>query len=251
MNLTDRSVLLTGASRGIGRAMLDQLLDRGCRVMGVARDVSALEGLEAAREGRLIPVAVDLAAPDAAERIAARVWQDLPDCSVLINNAAVMAHVRYPGSAEDHAGEIAREIAINLTAPVQLSVALLPILSARPRAAICNVTSGLGHAPIANAAVYCATKAGLGQFSRALRYQCEDAGLGIEVSEAVMTIVDTSLSMGDPARKARPEAAAAEVLAGIEAGQPQIWVERTRLLRRILRLSPALGFRIMRAQSPA
>ena len=251
MNLTDQSILLTGGSRGIGRAMLDQLLDRGCRVMAVARDVSDLEGHEAARDGRLIPLAADLAEPGAAEHIADRVWARLPDVSVLINNAAVMTYTRYPGTGDDHADAIAREIAINLTAPLQLSVAMLPILASRPRAAICNVTSGLAHAPIANAAVYCATKAGLAQFSRVLRYQCEDAGLGIEVSEAVMTLVDTTLSMGDPARKARPEAAAAEVLVGIEAGRPQIWVERTRLLRRIMRLSPALGFRVMRRMTPA
>jgi uncharacterized oxidoreductase len=244
-----RTVLLTGATRGIGAALARQLLEAGATVLAVARDRAALDALAARHPGRVFPFAADLAEPAATAAIATWVGREYPGCSLLINNAAVMEHIRYTAAPGDPAA-IDREVAINLAAPIRLSAAMLGVLDTRRRAAICNVTSGLAIAPIGNAATYCATKAGLRSFTRALRYQCEDAGLDILVSEAVMSLVDTTLSHGDPKGKMRPEAAAAELLAGIGRGEPEIWIGKTRLLRRVNRLSPALAARIMRARTP-
>lgn len=124
---------------------------------------------------------------------------------------------------------------------------MLPILSTRPSAAIVNVTSGLAIAPKRDAAVYCATKAGLRSFTRALRDQCRSAGLPIHVSEAVMTLVDTALSRPGP-NKYPPARAAADVLAGLEKRRDEIWIEKTKALRVIFRISPPLAYRIMRGR---
>ena len=234
MGFAGKIVLLTGASRGIGRAMAAQLAQAGAQVLAVARQ--PVPGFDS--------FAVDLAEPGAAEAIADWVARAHPDCSVLINNAAIMEHTRYTTTDPAHAAAIRREVAINLTAPLSLCVAMLPHLPAG--GVICNVTSGLAIQPTAEAATYCATKAGLRAFTKALRYQVEDAQRGIQVSEAIMTLVDTTLSHGDPLRKLAPEAAAREVLAGIAAGKREIWVERTKLLRVINRVSPGMAARILR-----
>lgn len=250
-NLTNQKVLITGATRGIGREMVSLLLARSATVLAVARNEAALAELERQYPGRVFALKADLTDPDMPRAIARWVADQHPDCSALINNAAVMMHTYLTDGDPRHEGEIATETTVNLTAPIQLTTALLPTLIAQPKAAIVNVTSGLAIAPITNAAVYCATKAGLRHFTKALRYQCEDVGANIQVSEAVMTLVDTTLSHGDPATKLSPANAAAEVIAGIEAGRREIWIEKTKLLRRVWRLSPSLAEGIMRRRTPA
>lgn len=249
LRLSNRKILLTGATRGIGRQMLDILCENGAHVLAVARSETALVQLERAYPGQVSTLAADLSEPDMPRAIAHWVADQHPDCSVLINNAAIMIHTDLTDGAARHEEAIEREVEVNLIAPMQLAVLMMPVLRRQRTAAIVNVTSGLAISPIANAAVYCATKAGLRQFSKALRAQC--AGSGITVHEAVMTLVDTSLSLGDPAGKLPPRAAAQAVLRGVEAGQSEIWIERTRLLRLVWRLSPALADRIMLARTPA
>lgn len=246
MRFKGRVILLTGATRGIGAEILEQLVSQGATVLAVARDDTTLKTLEARHPSQVHTLAADLADPDMARAIARWVRAEHPTCSVLINNAAVMTHTRYLPFDPAHAKAIDHEITINLSAPIRLCVAMLPVLDQAQGAAICNVTSGLAIAPRTNAATYCATKAGLRSFTRALRYQIEDAVQNIVVSEAIMTLVDTSLSEGDPEKKLSPAKAAAEVLAGIRDGKREIWVERTKLLRIVNRLSPALAARILR-----
>ncbi|GHF63076.1 SDR family NAD(P)-dependent oxidoreductase [Seohaeicola zhoushanensis] len=235
MDMKGRSILVTGASRGIGAELAAQLVARGARVIGVARRPFEAEGVSA--------IALDLGAEGAGRDLADRVARDHPDCSGLIANAAVMAHVDLTRGIHD--AEIAMEIAINLTGPVQLATAMLPQLAANGPSFVNFVTSGLAIAPRAEAAVYCATKAGLRSFARSLRNQCRDAGLRVQVSETVMTLVETSLSR-EMAGRYPPGRAAADLIAGLEAEREEIWIERTRLLRLVNRLSPALACRILR-----
>lgn len=251
IDFSNRTVLLTGATRGIGQAALKQLLDKGATVLTVARDEAALTRLEQIAPGRVHTLAADLGDPEMPRAVANWVADEHPDCSVLINNAAMMVHTRLTDPPADRIDQMEPEVAINLTAPMALCTAMLPVLSQHPLAAIANVTSGLALAPIPNAAVYCATKAGLRSFTRTLRYQCEDARHTIQISEVIMTLVNTSLSQGDPTTKMAPEQAAAEMLAGIEAGQREIGIGKVRLLQRIMRFSPTLGYRIMRGRAPA
>lgn len=140
---------------------------------------------------------------------------------------------------------IEQEIRINLTAPLQLSTAMLPVLSTRPQAAIVNVTSGLALTPLPNAAVYCATKAGVRMFTKALRHQIRAEQWDIQLSEVLMTRVDTTLSEGAPEGKYPPDRAAADLIRGVEAGRREIFIEKVALLHRIWRLSPALADRII------
>ncbi|GAA3866579.1 SDR family oxidoreductase [Celeribacter arenosi] len=249
MKLDGKKILVTGGTRGIGAALVDGLLEKGCEVLVVARDEAALAKL-AEREG-VSTLAADLAEPDTPRIIARWVADEHSDCAGLINNAAIMDHTFLTRSPLTKLDRIEREVTINLIAPIQLTAALLPVLSAQPEAVIVNITSGLALSPIPNAATYCATKAGLSIFTKALRYQVVAEGWNIQLSEAMMTLVDTSLSEGDPLRKYAPAAAARDVLRGVEKGKKVIYIEKVKLLHRIWRISPAIADRIMGSHSGA
>ena len=248
-DLSDRTVLVTGGARGIGRELTLQLLDHGARVLIIGRNLEALEALATGHPDHAFVLDVDLAHPNAANAIAGWVREEHPDLSVLINNAAIMRHddLTEPGSGS--ADDIASEIAINLTAPLQLSTLLLPTIAASARGgAIVNISSGLAIAPKKDAAVYCATKAALSHFSRALRDQCRAKQVKVRVVDVLMTLVDTTLSRPTATRKYPPEAAARDVLKALAEGREEVLVEKVKLLAAINRLSPSLARSFMRGR---
>ncbi|WP_274424927.1 SDR family oxidoreductase [Chelativorans sp. YIM 93263] len=241
-----KKVLVTGGARGIGLELSRQLVAKGASVVAVGRDAETLAALAEELGQAVATRQADLSQPEAVPALTAWMHDQHSDCSVLINNAAVMHHLDLTEDSLDRLEAIGTEVAINTTAPLQLAVAMLPVLRAHSSAVIVNVTSGLAIAPKRDAAVYCATKAALRSFTRSLRDQCRAAGLSVRVCEAVMTLVDTTLSRPAPVRKYPPAEAARDVIAGVERGLEEIWIEKTKLLRLVHRLSPSLAYRIMR-----
>lgn len=243
-----RKILVTGANRGIGREVTRQLVQKGADVLAVARDETQLAALKAEAPDRIDYLASDLSAPEMPHAVANWVEAEHPDCTGLINNAAIMVHTLLTDAPCDRMPEIRNEVNTNLVAPIALCAEMLPILSRHPSALIANVTSGLAISPLPNAAVYCATKAGLRSFTKTLRYQCEDAGLPIQVSEVLMTLVDTALSQGDPEDKMPVDQAAREMLDGLSRKQGEIFIGPVKYLQFAARLSPALADQIIRTR---
>ncbi|MBE1207703.1 SDR family oxidoreductase [Aminobacter carboxidus] len=245
-DFNNKTVLVTGGARGIGLELSRQLVSKGAHVIAIGRDAASLDALAMQFHGSVTIMQADLGTPGSARALSQWVRETRPECSVLINNAAIMHHTDLTVDSPARLAAISAEITVNLTAPLQLSVAMLPVLSAHPAPAIVNITSGLAIAPKREAAVYCASKAALRSFTRSLRDQCRASKLPIQVSEAVMTLVDTTLSRAGSFRKYPPVRAAADLIAGVERGLDEIWIEKTKLLRIVHRLSPELAYRIMR-----
>ncbi|WP_439658341.1 SDR family oxidoreductase [Lentzea sp. HUAS TT2] len=247
MNLTGTTALVTGATRGIGRELTRQLVASGARVVAVGRDRDHLTSL-AAEHGDLVHAwPVDLAEPAAVDAFVRDVAERRPDISVVINNAGVQTLTDF--FADDPTAlrpVLRREIAVNLDAVVALSTGLLPHLRRHPSAAIVTITSGLALAPKRSAPVYCATKAAVRTFSRALRYQCQDAAPHVRVIDAVMPLVDTDMTLGRGSGKISPADAAAAVIAGIGRDSDEIHIGKVRLLRTLMRISPRLAHRVLR-----
>jgi short-subunit dehydrogenase len=164
------SVLLTGASGGIGALIAEELVNAGARVLLVARTPGPLTAL-AARLGdkpqagtRVAALAADITR-SADRQLLAQAAADR-GANVLVNNAGAPCFGEF--AAMDDA-QIAEVMLTNLVAPMQLARALLPQLLAQPQARLLNIGSTLGRLGLPGYAVYGASKFGLRGFSEALR----------------------------------------------------------------------------------
>jgi NAD(P)-dependent dehydrogenase (short-subunit alcohol dehydrogenase family) len=191
--------IVTGASRGLGAALAAQRLREGHQVLGLARHTQpALSALAATQHATLVQWAVDLAdAAPVAERLAA--WlATLPGQAAagatLINNAAM---VTQPGPvSEAELDEIACGLRVSLEATIVLTAAFLHATRgwSGPRKVL-NISSGLGRRAMAGSAVYCAAKAGVDHFSRALALEEAVLANGARVVALAPGVIDTDMQV--------------------------------------------------------
>lgn len=171
MRLTDATVLVTGASGGIGAAVARRLALRGARPLLHGRDVARLESLAGELDAEWF--AADLATPDGVTSLADRVG--------CVDGLVHSAGLGWWGPfATMSAEEIQTLFAVNLHAPIHLTRLLLPGMIDRGRGHVCFLGSIAGLTGVAREAVYSASKAGLGTFADSLRLEL--AGSGVEVS---------------------------------------------------------------------
>ncbi|MDK4529407.1 SDR family oxidoreductase [Kingella kingae] len=238
MKTNGHTVLITGGATGIGFALAKQFHAAGNQIILVGRREDVLQQAAAKLSGCRIAVA-DVA--NAEDR--ARLVRDFPDVNILINNAGIQFTKRFDTQNDD---EIAQEINVNLTAPAQLTLAFLPILTAKSEAAVVNVSSGLAIVPKETCALYCATKAALHSFSQVLRWQMENSS--VRVFEILPPMVATPMSQGKGHAnlKISPDELAAEFWRDFQRDHFEMMVGKTKLLYWINRISATLGQRIMR-----
>ena len=236
--------LVTGGGRGVGRALARALRDAGAEVVICGRDVALLDATAA--ELGVVAIRCDLSRPAGALDLCARAVRSLGGLDLLINNAAVQVNMSHlGGNGAEVLAAAQSEIATNLTSVVTLTAAAMPYL-VEAQGAVVNIGSGLALAPKAAAPVYCATKAALRIYSRALRYQIEDARLPVQVHHVLLPMVSTDMTAGRGRGKITPARAAREILAGVRRGSPEIAVGKARLLPAILRLAPGLAYAMLR-----
>ena len=258
---TQHTVLITGGATGIGFALAKKFHAAGNRVILVGRREDALRQAVEQLSGEQLSgeqlsgeqlsgslhdngarcgyAVADVSQAEDRARLAAQ----FPETSILINNAGIQFTKRLDEQTDD---EIAQEIAVNLTAPVQLTRAFLPVLAGKPQAAVINVSSGLAIVPKETCAVYCATKAALHSFSQVLRWQLENSG--IRVFEILPPMVATPMSKGKGHAhlKISPDELADEFWRDFERNRFESMIGKTKWLYWINRLSARLGQRIMR-----
>ncbi|MER7003174.1 SDR family NAD(P)-dependent oxidoreductase [Dactylosporangium sp. NPDC000555] len=193
MRIADRVALITGASSGIGRATALRLAGAGARLVLHGRDRQRLSAL-AERTGGFA-VAGDLAEPDGVSRLVAEAERLAGGVDIVVNNAGVGWAGSF-GAMEP--ADIERLVAVNLVAPMRLTRALLPAMSARGDGYVLFVTSIAGRLGVAGEAVYAATKAGLDGFAESLRLEVR--GSGVRVGVFVPGVVETEFFQ----RRGRP-----------------------------------------------
>lgn len=224
-----RSWLVTGASRGLGRAITLRLATRGDQVLAVARDAEGLRAL-AARPGagHVVPVPLDLADADAIRPVLEAAIGAAGGLDGAINNAGIGAYK--PFLAHDEA-ELLRVLQVNLGAAMQVCHVVLPHLLARGGGQIVNIGSDLGRRPLANMAPYVATKHGLLGFSHSLLREFKDRNVRVTVVNP--GIIDTGFGGGiegdgDGRGSLRPDELAAQVVAVLDA-PPNLLVDELTL----------------------
>jgi benzil reductase ((S)-benzoin forming) len=195
----DSLVILTGASRGLGQAMAAHYLVDGAFVLGLSRKQS-LE-LKPSGAGGLEQWPVDLSDPlPVAGRLGAwladfehRAGGALPKRVRVIHNAALLSD---PGNvAEADPADLAQSLRIGLEAPVALTAVFLRATAhwAASDRRVLFVSSGLGRRAMAGSAAYCAQKAGLDHFARALALEEEARPRGARVASVAPGIIDTDM----------------------------------------------------------
>jgi NAD(P)-dependent dehydrogenase (short-subunit alcohol dehydrogenase family) len=173
--LLGKSALITGASRGIGRAIAAAYVDAGARVFICGRNPTDVENTR--RELGVDGVAGDIARADDAQRIVSAALEHFGAIDVLINNAGILgpraAIADYPIAAWE---EVLR---INLTGLFLITHEVLPGMLARCSGSIINVTSGVGRIGKAKWGAYAVSKAGLEGFTQILADEVKSAGIRV------------------------------------------------------------------------
>jgi short-subunit dehydrogenase len=174
------TVLITGASSGLGAEFAEQLGARGANLILVARRVDRLVALKATLESKhgvtATVIAADLAAAGAASTLADEVRKLKLPVHSLINNAGFGTHNLFEAA---DAGRVHDEVAVNVAAVVDLTKAFYEELLQHGSGVLINVASTAGFQPIPRMAVYGATKAFVLSLTEALWYEARPSGLKV------------------------------------------------------------------------
>ena len=172
--------LVTGASRGIGRAISLLLAQHGYDLLLVARSGDQLTNLAleigTRHKRQAYVLATDLAAPGAADTVAAWATQQTDQLAVLVNNAGYGLWGRFEQLSLT---EQQNMLQLNMNLPVALTHALLPALHRAPQAHVLHVASTAAYQAVPSLTLYAASKAFLLSFSRGLRYELKDSRVSV------------------------------------------------------------------------
>jgi short-subunit dehydrogenase len=253
MRLQASSSVLTGATGGLGRAMVDALCAAGVRVLVVGRQQDMLREIRERHPGQVESLHADLRrAEDRAGVVAAA--RRLPGFNLLIN-AAGINHFGLFEAMDD--ARIADLIDTNLTATLQLTRSLLPLLKAADQSCVVNVGSTFGSIGYPGFSTYCASKFALRGFSEALRRELADTRVGVlhlapratrtEMNSARVEAMNRVLQVSMDS----PERVAAALVRALDRDLREVhlgWPER--LLVRLNGLLPRLLDSALRRQLP-
>ncbi len=222
MKISDSTILITGASGGIGGAIARQLAQRGATLILINRDSDKLAAFAAelrASGGKVIPLAGDLATPGEPARLVQAALDQAGTVDILVNCAGVQ---NFGFFAEESAADTATLFNINTIAPIALTNALLPHLLKKGKGQIVNLGSIFGSIGFPCFASYSASKFALRGFSEALRRELAGSGIGVTYvaprftrtafNRSAVTRMANALKMNQD----EPESVAASVIAAIE-----------------------------------
>ena len=206
MTIADRAVLVTGANRGIGRALVEEALRRGAK-----RVYAGTRQPLAHFDGRVTPLTLDVTNAAHIQGAAERV----ESLDILINNAGLALY----DDLSDRAA-IERHLAVNLFGTYGVTRAFLPSLILS-RGAIVNVLSVAAFAPVPIVPAYSISKAAAFSLSQSLRALL--AGRGVSVHAVLAGPVDTDMSRGFDVPKASTESVARAIFDGVEKEEEDIF----------------------------
>jgi short-subunit dehydrogenase len=223
MELSGKLVIVTGASRGIGRALAKELAKQGCGLLLTAFEADELS-VVSNEILKNFPVMVDVMAGDLSDpedRKSLIHWiqerRNHPD--ILINNAGIGYFGRFETTDLRH---IEKTITLNVSALVHLTHELIPILKTRPRAKIVNVSSASSRLPYPGLAIYGATKAFVSSLSQTLAAELEGTPIDVLCFHPGFTMTSFMESAGMDMRRVKkmlihsPEEVAVQIVRAIQ-----------------------------------
>jgi uncharacterized oxidoreductase len=230
MRLTGNTILITGGTGGIGRALAEQFHRLGNQVVIAGRRQQRLDEITATNPG-MRGMRLDIEDPSAIDAFAADLREQFPKLNVLINNAGIQKSQQFTTS-DTKIVDALSVIQTNIVGTLLLTAALLPGLQQQPEATIITTSSGLAFVPRNNFPVYCASKAFLHSWLQSLRFQLRDTS--VEVLELAPPYVQTEMIGADQALAMPLVEFIAEVMQLLGNPHPprgEILVERVKALR--------------------
>ncbi|WP_404376341.1 SDR family oxidoreductase [Vreelandella aquamarina] len=245
-------VLITGASGGIGAALAEALAQRGAHLLISGRNQEVLTTLAARFPQHIVAVSADLTRADDRHRLISAAH--MAGCNMLINAAGSNQQGLFDAASDS---EIEQLVAINLTATLQLTRALLPQLMACPQATIITIGSTFGQLGYPSQVTYCATKFALRGFSQALRRELADTRVRVMyiAPRATRTAMNTpqtnalNAALGNAVDS--PSAVALAIINAVERQREELQIGRPeRFFTRLNTLWPGAVDRALLRQLP-
>lgn len=221
MQLADKSILITGAGSGIGRATAVALARKGARLTLSCRRTEPLEEtarIAQAKDNAIMILPGDITDAAWRERTVDQIVDRFGGLDIIVNSAGVVSAGRLETIETE---DVRTQIEVNLVAPILLIRTAMPALRQSRGAAIVNVSSSIGLVGMPFYAPYAASKGGLARFDEALRRELSDDGIHVMTVYPVAT--DTPMmetadqGSGNSSDYDSPEAVAEALVAGLEA----------------------------------
>ena len=233
MKLKGATVIVTGASSGIGRETARQFALAGSNVVLASRNKKVLEELARDLEplrGRRLVVPTDVSDREAVQTMVETTVKELGSIEVLVNNAGLGLNAPI---AEGSLENIRRVFEVNLFGAIHCIQAVVPHMKQRRRGAIVNVSSVVGRLSTPYNGAYSATKAGLNALTDSLRMELRDHGINVTAVYPGYTITAfqgsalSEVEMPPPSRLLRgvgPEAVAKTIVRAVRKGRREAYV---------------------------
>ena len=214
MKLAGNTILITGATSGIGRALAEEFHKLGNTVIVSGRRRANLDEIVAANPG-MAAIELDITDPASIDAAATKLIAEHPDLNVLINNAGIMLPDRAAGRVDDTL--LTDTVTTNLVGPIRMTSALIEHLKSKNDPVIAYTSSVLAFVPMAMTAVYSATKAAIHSYALSQRFLLQKEG--VRVLEIAPPWVRTDLMNSREAEQAMPlEQFIAETMAFLGTG---------------------------------
>jgi NAD(P)-dependent dehydrogenase (short-subunit alcohol dehydrogenase family) len=207
MQIEGKTALVTGANRGLGRHLAQQLRDRGAKVYAAARNPASVD-----LDG-VTPITLDVTDPASVEAAAATAY----DVSILVNNAGSSTRAALLGG---DVADIRLEMDTHFFGTLAVSRAFAPQLAEHEESALLNILSVLSWVSIPRSGAYSAAKSAAWSLTNSLRQEL--APQGTRVAALHVGYMDTDMTRGIDAAKSDPAEIARIAIEGIETGKTEI-----------------------------